>query len=272
VSAASPRRVILCADDFGLNQPASLAIIELMAKGAISAASCVVDGACCEPLARTLIEAAQGRSVGLHFNLTESPGAPRMKLGYWLLATYIARRVPGGSLEAEIDRQLGRFEDLFGRAPDFVDGHEHVHQLPIVRDALVRRMQRRYGCSVGIRSTVAREWRGVKAFVIERLGAPALVELARAAGFAHNSDFAGVYNLSVSSGYPDRMERWLRGIKDLGLVMCHPEAEGATAAPSPARFAEYQFLGSPVWPALRARLSIELTPFTPATVNREQPS
>ena len=30
------------------------------------------------------------------------------------------------------------FKDLFGRAPDFVDGHQHVQLFPVVRDAFLR--------------------------------------------------------------------------------------------------------------------------------------
>ena len=33
--------------------------------------------------------------------------------------------------------QLAAFKELFGRAPDFVDGHQHVQLFPQVRDAFL---------------------------------------------------------------------------------------------------------------------------------------
>jgi predicted glycoside hydrolase/deacetylase ChbG (UPF0249 family) len=41
--AAERKRVILCADDFGLSEAASASIVVLAGLHAISAASCVVD-------------------------------------------------------------------------------------------------------------------------------------------------------------------------------------------------------------------------------------
>ena len=38
----------------------------------------------------------------------------------------------------EIRAQIERFNDLFGRMPDFIDGHKHVQQLPVIKDALVK--------------------------------------------------------------------------------------------------------------------------------------
>ena len=34
--------------------------------------------------------------------------------------------------------QLAAFKELFGRAPDFVDGHQHAQLFPQVRDAFLR--------------------------------------------------------------------------------------------------------------------------------------
>ena len=39
-------------------------------------------------------------------------------------------------LTAEITRQFEAFAAAFGRPPDFVDGHHHVHLFPQIRDAV----------------------------------------------------------------------------------------------------------------------------------------
>jgi predicted glycoside hydrolase/deacetylase ChbG (UPF0249 family) len=69
--AAERKRVILCAHDFGLSEAASASIVVLAGLRAISAASCVVDGASSVWYARELSELSR-LSIGLHLNLTES--------------------------------------------------------------------------------------------------------------------------------------------------------------------------------------------------------
>ena len=46
------------------------------------------------------------------------------------------RQLDRKALEAEIAAQIRMFGHEFGRAPDFIDGHQHVHIFPQVRDAL----------------------------------------------------------------------------------------------------------------------------------------
>src|SRR5262249_56151516 len=41
------------------------------------------------------------------------------------------------ALAEEISRQLESFIDSFGHAPDFVDGHHHIHLFPQISDALL---------------------------------------------------------------------------------------------------------------------------------------
>jgi chitin disaccharide deacetylase len=40
-------------------------------------------------------------------------------------------------LEGEISSQLQAFITAFGRLPDFIDGHQHVHLFPQIREALL---------------------------------------------------------------------------------------------------------------------------------------
>src|SRR5690606_1155075 len=86
--------------------------------------------------------------VGVHVNLTENLGhaaqAPVMSLPT-LIARAYAERVDGAWLERHLARQFDAFEDIMGRAPDYVDGHQHVHQLPGVLPRLLTLVQHRYG-------------------------------------------------------------------------------------------------------------------------------
>ena len=47
------------------------------------------------------------------------------------------RRFDHDTLVAEVTLQMQTFLSAFGRAPDFVDGHQHVHLLPQISDALL---------------------------------------------------------------------------------------------------------------------------------------
>ena len=47
------------------------------------------------------------------------------------------RRLEHDALKAEIGRQLEAFRNAFGRAPDFIDGHQHLHLFPQIGRALL---------------------------------------------------------------------------------------------------------------------------------------
>src|SRR5215471_16967640 len=124
MALALAKKVVVCADDFGLTEAACTSIVALSRAGAISATSCVVDGAFAERFARDLPRSAL--SIGLHFNLTATAERSDSVLG-WILRAYVLRSISPANVSAEIDRQLDRFEALFGRPPHFIDGHHHVH-------------------------------------------------------------------------------------------------------------------------------------------------
>ena len=50
----------------------------------------------------------------------------------------VAAARSGDRSEDELLVQLAAFKELFGRAPDFVDGHQHAQLFPQVRDAFLR--------------------------------------------------------------------------------------------------------------------------------------
>ena len=252
------RRIAVCADDFGLSEAACRSILELGSLGAITATSCAVDGPAMQQHTPALRALRPRLTVGLHLNLTENPNfAGTRPLGQWIVGTYCRRARTLAGLEAELHRQLERFEELLGAAPDFIDGHEHVHQFPVIRDLLLDAVQKRYTATVLLRCTWPRHFRGGKAAVIGILGARALRAGARERGIPCNSDFAGVYDLRARSGYAARMEAWLRNLDDGGLIMCHPELP--PEAPGTARHHEHRFFGSPEWPRMLRSWNVALT-------------
>ena len=261
IAGGASRRIVVCADDFGIAPRSSKAILRLAEIRAISAITVLVDGESTAEHASGVRALSPEVTVGLHFSLTEKlQGHAFGTLGSLLLRTYVFRKIDRVRLLGEIGRQCDRFETLFGRPPDFVDGHEHVHQLPIIREVFTAAILARFHTRIAVRTTRSRVGRGVKASVIAALGGTALgTELCRL-GIPANDDFAGVYDFSTRVPYAARMEKWLKDIADHGLIMCHPQLPDPMRS-APAREAEFAYLESAAWRDLRLRQNVSLIPF-----------
>ncbi len=255
------RCVVVCADDFGAAPHIDAAILQLAQRGSISAISSFADGGATSEATLALRRLPTAVSVGLHLNLTEALGeVPARSLVSWLLKSSVPGALDTRWLQAEIERQCTRFEERIGRAPDFIDGHEHVHQFRGVRDCLLAAVVLRYCIRVAVRATTPAVWRGAKAALISALGGRALARELRIRNIAANRDFAGVYDFSTRISYALRMAGWLDDLADHGLLMCHPQLPAAGAS-SPAREAEFAYLSSPAWDNLRREQRIALVPF-----------
>ena len=261
-ATAAKRRIIVCADDFGANEPASDAIIDLARRQAISATSCLVHAPAAATHASRLKATAARISIGLHLDLTEfAPEQIRATLNHWLLSGLVLRNIDRAKVLSEIRNQMRLFEELFAAPPAYVDGHCHVHQIPGVREPLLQELAGRYGHSVAIRSTWVGEHRGAKSRIIQELGGRTLRALIARAGMHSNTDFAGAYDFSTGRPFQSRMQNWLRDLRDGGMVMCHPELPLQAGPRREAREAEYRFLASPAWLQMLSDQNILLQPF-----------
>ncbi|HET8695420.1 MAG TPA: ChbG/HpnK family deacetylase, partial [Aquabacterium sp.] len=241
----SERQLVVCVDDFGLHAGVNAAVLDLIALRRISATSCLVDGASWPEAAPALKAAAYAHGpsgehvadVGLHLNLTESLQAPAQAawpvqpLGRLIRQAYSRRLDPQG-LQTEIARQWDRFVEVWGQVPDFVDGHQHVHQLPQVREALIRVMRSKLANTdvhPWVRCCRAPAWQpgaegtlqdAFKAWVIERLGANRLAQLVQSQGWRCSSHLLGVYPFDAdAAGYARRWQGWLQQVADPGDVL-----------------------------------------------------
>nr|WP_242697923.1 ChbG/HpnK family deacetylase [Bordetella holmesii] len=119
------------------------AIFQLLDAGILSAVSCMSGGA---SFARHVAQLkASDTDIGLHLNLSEPLSAAdrdMLPLCALLVRAYAGRLDPQRISQA-IERQLDAFEDEMGQAPHYIDGHQHVHQLPGVRGPLLQALQRR---------------------------------------------------------------------------------------------------------------------------------
>lgn len=237
MTATGPRRLVVCADDFGMEPRVNEAVLRLAAEGRVTAVACMSEGPAWRGGAAALAALSGRADAGLHLDLgTRSAGALLA-----LAARGAAGLVDRRRVEARIREQLDRFEQAYGAPPAFVDGHHHVHQLRPVRDALLAVLTSRPGRPPYVRNVVPLRPRGFKAAVIAGLGARPLLRRLRAEGIPHNPDFVGVYDLSARSDFPALVRGWLSDVADRGLLMCHPGLTGPAPIDA-ARVAELRHL------------------------------
>jgi chitin disaccharide deacetylase len=254
--------VIINADDYAMDEGVDAAILDLAERGVVTATSAMV-------LSPTWPKAAEASkdaplSRGLHIDFT-SPFAgetfPRQSITGMTIKSH-AGALDRKSVKKAIERQLSLFEAHMNAAPDFVDGHQHAHQLPGVAESLVEVLSDRYGdgAGIGLRICVSRRWRGVKASIIGRTGAFRLAELAALAGHSTNSDFAGVYDFNEDADLGAFWRNWLTGLEGgAPLVMCHVATRGGGHDGGDpirgARYREYDWLRGEAFAVLIQQLS-----------------
>ena len=224
---SEPRRIVLCADDYGLHPAVDAGVQQLAALRRLSATSCMTTAPRWKQAAQALPALRPQLALGLHFNLTEGHGvAPSASISQIIGQAYTGRLGQTAMRDAW-RQQLDAFEDAVGTAPDYVDGHQHVHQLPTVRQAMPDELERRYGSArPWIRSTVPAgplRWQP-KAAVIALLGGSTLTRRLRAQHWPMNHGFGGVYGFDAPtpSAYGEHMAVWLAACSDGSLLMCHP--------------------------------------------------
>lgn len=278
----APRRWVSCADDFAIDAGTTEAILDLLARGRLTATSALVDAPLWADAARRFADAGARADLGLHLNLTENLGGSG-SAGTWPLSELIWRcatgRITRAVIEAAIARQFDAFESGAGRPPDYIDGHQHVHQFGVVRDLLLAALGRRYpDRTVWIRST--RPPAGVrdrKARGIAWLGDRGLRARTARARIATSSYLLGVYDFRAADAtdrarYREHMARWLDAGPDGSVLMCHPATRAAADDPiGAARVMEYAYLGGAAFEAALHRAGIALTTgsalFTGATAS-----
>ncbi|MBI3369447.1 MAG: ChbG/HpnK family deacetylase [Burkholderiales bacterium] len=219
-------RVIgVCADDFGIDPDIDGAIFDLIDRRRLTTVSCLVGGATwVRHGPRLAHRRREGIELGLHLDLTLQPLDGQARPLPALIAGALLRQLDRAALRREVECQLDAFEDSAGRPPDHVDGHQHVHQLPQVRDALLDALARRYVRQPPwLRSTRPPPGAGAKAWLIDALGGAAWRKALAARGWSSNEHLLGVHGFrSDAFDYELRLARWLQGCRSADLLMCHP--------------------------------------------------
>jgi chitin disaccharide deacetylase len=229
----------LCADDYGISPGVNRAIRDLIGRGRLNATSVMVVGPSIgRDEAATLAATAANSprcAIGLHVTLT-APFRPLtmhfqpLDGGMFLslpklLRASLLRMLDPEIIEAELMVQLAAFSDLFGRAPDFVDGHQHAQLFPQVRDAFLAAVKQAAPSAwvrQGGRSLpLARRLGTPKALMLDLLSVQFRRRASRA-GLAFNPAFAGAYDFSGRTEFSTLMQQFVEGLPENGVIMCHP--------------------------------------------------
>lgn len=280
-SSGSPVPVTLCADDYGFAPGIGVAIRDLIGRRRLTATGCMTAEPHWPAEAPLLKRLGDGFDAGLHLVLTDRAPAGAMPglapegvlppLGRLILLAH-RRRLDGSEIAAEIHRQIDRFEEAFGRPPDFVDGHKHVHQLPVIRDALAAVHAERLGrsgarvryCTQPLSRLFGAGTAGARAAVIGLLGL-AWSRQGRAAGIPGNRGFLGVRSFAEAVPYRELMRVWLGDACPGTLIMCHPgHVDEFLTAADPVgaeREEEYGFLASDPFAEMLEEHAIALVRF-----------
>lgn len=228
----------LCADDYAMTPAVTRGILTLLEAERLSATGAMTNRPHWQVAARELAVFHGRVDLGVHLNLTcgapltamprLAPGGELPKLPV-ILRMGVLGRLPLDEIEAEIIAQIEAFAQATGHAPDFIDGHQHVHTLPGVRRALLGALTRLFPDAKpyirdpadSVSAIRARKRHAMKATLLAGLAAP-FGKGMRAAGFATNAGFAGYSAFNPRDEYGADFARYLIAPGARHLVMCHP--------------------------------------------------
>lgn len=231
------KHLMICADDYAQNDEISTGIRMAYEAARINAISCLTNAPGWPKAGHALIQMNPQGLYGLHLNFTfgcalshewrNRYGASFKSLPRFIVLNYL-QQIDAAVLFAECFAQLEAFRHIMGRDPDFIDGHQHVHQLPMVRQALLNLFTQEHLQGF---MRVSAHHRGFvqgstyKTFMIAHLGGRALRRTLKDAHIATNTSFSGVYPFSQSTHYGQFFKQFLAVSDHMGMIMCHPGVE-----------------------------------------------
>lgn len=270
--------IILCADDYGIAPGVSGAIRDLIAQGRLTATSCMAITEHWEAEGPRLVPMAVQADLGLHIVLTggfaplgHMPGlAPDGRLpGAGTLGSkaYLGL-LSKTEVAQEIDRQIARFQSVMGMKPRYLDGHLHIHQLPMVGDVVLDRARRlgayvRYA-SEPVAAILARRVAVVRTLAVTLMGR-GFARSGRRAGVPGNPDMRGVRDFSAAEHYRELFPKFLGDARPNSIICCHPgRVDAALASVDPVttqREDELAYFQSAAFPADLKRAGVRLARF-----------
>ncbi len=229
--------IVLCADDYAMTAGVSAGILELARDRRLSATGVMTTLGRWSRDAADLAPLRDRVAIGLHFDLTlGTPLGPMPALAPQgrppdvgtLTRMALTGRLSRAEIADELRRQIAAFRAALGHPPDYLDGHQHVHALPIVRDAVLEVLGERDWREPPLvripsdrpAAILGRRRAALKALILAGLARGFRSAVARA-GLPANDTFAGVTGFArdgVAADFRSGMEH----AGPLHILMCHP--------------------------------------------------
>jgi predicted glycoside hydrolase/deacetylase ChbG (UPF0249 family) len=130
------RKIIVSADDFGKNSSTHENILELLSLKNLHRVSVMINGTFSAEEIRLLLDSSVKLDLHLNFfNLFESGLYSKEGVGVLgrLLAfskNYLLGKIKTSAVKKDWTAQLEKFHAIFGKYPDGLNSHEHVHFFP----------------------------------------------------------------------------------------------------------------------------------------------
>lgn len=151
-------RILINADDFGLNPDVNKAVIDLLLANKIQRTTLMVSMPYAEEAVRLAKEHHLEDRVGLHLNIGDGPalteemrqssfctdGEFNDSYEYIRFARLYLSPSMRKIVRNELDAQFQRYKEFFGHYPEHVDGHRHFHNL-LPHLYIVTGLAKRYG-------------------------------------------------------------------------------------------------------------------------------
>ena len=272
--------MIINVDDLGLSTAVNDAVIHLAELGRIGASSYMVGGTITDSNINRLNQL--NVDIGLHLDLTGIfPSALRGSLKSIIIASYL-RRLNPMQVSDVIKQQLDGFEERFNRAPVFIDGHQHIHQFPVIRKSLIKELTNRYSDEIAKDMLSARVTtpliNDVKSWIIYILGGYAWRKSCQHHQILTNDKFGGVYGFDADlQQLAILWKKWLQAAPchtanvSPTLIMCHPAVPESRSNSwqddiKAAREIEYKWLISDEFAELLAQYEVKLMRWSDITL------
>jgi len=234
------RFLIVTADDFGIGPATSQGILDLAARGCVTATVLLANSPYAEQAVRAWRQAGCPLELGWHPSLTlDAPVLPAQRVRslvradgrFYPLGDFMKRlclgRIRAAELRAELQAQYDRFIDLVGHTPTVVNSHHHVQVFPIVGKVLLDLLNRHW--PIPYVRCIREPWsllarvpgaHGKRAFLslLGRANARRQMRM----GFPGNDWLAGVTDPPCVAD-PDFLTRWLTQVPgEVVELTCHP--------------------------------------------------
>jgi chitin disaccharide deacetylase len=263
-------KTCICADDFGLSNSICMGILDLVKKQKIQAVSCIVNKDSFNKNYKKLKIYSKNIDIGLHINLTELDDRINLKFNnIFNIFSSLFLIISKKKIEEEILLQLNIFKKYFKFEPKFIDGHHHIHQIPFIRDSVIKVINKkktkvRY-CGDRVSSIILKKTNVVKSLIIFFFSFGFKKKMIENK-VSHNLSFSGIYDFNSKFSYDKIFDKFLKYRSQKHLIMCHPAKKNLRDNYKDkilgSRLIEYKFFMSDNFNKIIKRKKIKLSLFS----------